>query len=427
IGMVHQHFMLVPTLTVVENLVLGRYSSYQPLFHLPKVEEEVAALAARYGLKVDPKARVGRLSVGTQQRVEILKALYRGAQLLILDEPTAVLTPQEMRDLFKTLSVLTQQGLAVIFITHKLDEVMAVSQRVTVLRDGRVVSTLFTKDTSKPELARLMVGREMSLEVQRPPQEPGQVLLKIEGLEARDELGLPALQGIDLEVHSGEIVGIAGVDGNGQRELAQILTGVLHPSRGHILLNGQDITGRSASHLLKLGVANIPADRHSEGLVMEFSLADNTVLKDHGQPPFSSYGVLLNNERISEHARTIVERFAVRATSVKAPVRKLSGGNQQKVVLGRELSREPTLLVASQPTRGLDIGATKYVHENLLAQRARGAGILLISTELEEVLALSDRVAVIHDGHIMGVLEDDRSNLEQIGLMMAGERLPVAG
>jgi simple sugar transport system ATP-binding protein len=381
----------------------------------------VTAVARKYALQVNPAARVSELSVGEQQRVEIIKALYRRVRLLILDEPTAVLTPQETTELFGTLKMLTASGLSIIFISHKLNEVMAVAQHVIVLRDGRVVGERLIGETNAHDLAELMVGRPVKLTVDRPSAATGLTALTIEGLTVRNEHGRTILHDISLQVAQGEILGVAGVEGNGQRELALTIAGLHQPAAGVIRLFGSDLTGRSPRQILNLGVGHIPEDRHGMGLVLEFSVADNFVLKHFDAAPFTRKG-WLQPRAILDFAARLVKAFDVRTPSVQATTAQLSGGNQQKIVLGRELDRNPSLLIAAQPARGLDVGATEYIHQQLLAQRARGAAILLISTELEEILALSDRIAVLYEGRIVGEVPGDRANTQKIGLMMAGIR-----
>jgi simple sugar transport system ATP-binding protein len=422
IGMVHQHFMLVPTLSVAENIILGMRALSAPLTDLKTVEQDIAAVARKYGLKIDPAALVGGLTVGEQQRVEIVKALYRGADLLILDEPTAVLTPQETQELFATLKELTHQGMSIIFITHKLNEVMAVADRVSVLRDGRLIATVPTGQTNQHELAHMMVGREVSLTVNKTALAAGRPALEVEGLTVKDNKGQTLLANVSLHVCCNEILGIAGVDGNGQRELAHAITGLLRPSSGRISLNGREITGQSPHQIMAAGVRYIPEDRLAMGLVPDFSVADNFILKGYDSQPFTRSG-LLRPRSVLAHARRLVQAFDVRTRSVHTMVAQLSGGNQQKIVVGRELDAKPALLVAMQPTRGLDVGATEYIHQLLLAQRANGGAILLISTELEEVMELSDRIAVIYEGRIVGELPGGRANVQKIGLMMAGMKM----
>ncbi|MCL4458939.1 MAG: ABC transporter ATP-binding protein [Chloroflexi bacterium] len=421
-GMVHQHFMLIPPFSVAENIVLALKSSREPfLDDSSLVAKRISDLATKYCLSVDPEARIWQLSVGQQQRVEILKSLYRGARLLILDEPTAVLTPQEVKELLQVLRSLVAQGNSVIFITHKLDEVMQVSDRVTVLRDGKVVGTLKTADASKRGLARMMVGREMLSRLAKKPLEAGPLVLEVKDLLVLNDKRLPAVKDVSLTVRRGEILGIAGVDGNGQRELSQAITGLREVASGRIYFHGQDITGGSPQHFIALGGAHIPEDRYEMGLIMDFDLAENAILGVLDKPPFAK-GLFLDQSAIEEHAQNLIVQYDVRTPSISVLARNLSGGNAQKLLLARELSRSPSLIVAVQPTRGLDVGATEYVQQQLVEHRNRGAAVLLISTELDEILMLSDRVAVMYEGGIMGVISSDHIDIEEIGLMMAGAR-----
>ncbi len=419
IGMIHQHFMLVPTLTVAENVALGLKSSQEPRLDLAAVTARITALADRYGLKVDPNAYVWQLAVGEQQRVEILKALYRGAALLILDEPTAVLTPQEVDDFFVTLRQMAQDGHALIFISHKLHEVLAISQQVTVMRDGRVVSSQPTAGLTKVQLAREMVGREVILQYNQPSANIGAPRLQLYDLWAKGDRGADALRGVSLTIHAGEIVGLAGVSGNGQRELAEVLTGLRPVRQGKILLNGQDVTHASPAAHMAAGQASIPEERMRAGIIKEFSVAENLILQDHAHAPYSRHG-LLNFSAIAEQASRLVAAFRVKTPTLATPVKNLSGGNIQKLILARELNRQPSVLLAAQPTRGVDIGASEYIHERLLEQRAQGTAILLISEDLDEVRALADRIAVIYEGRIMAVVERSTATAEQLGLLMAG-------
>lgn len=424
IGMIHQHFMLVPTLTVVENVALGLKSSRGPLLDLDKVEKRVVELADKYGLKVDPRAYIWQLAVGEQQRVEILKALYRGAALLILDEPTAVLTPQEVDELFGVLRQMANDGHALIFISHKLHEVLAISTRITVLRDGRVVGERPNKDVTKTELATMMVGRPVILQYERVEQQPGPVRLSIQDLYVRSDRGGDAVKGISLDVHAGEIVGLAGVSGNGQRELAQALAGLRPARQGRILLDGRDVTHASPGDRITAGQSYIPEERMRDGAIKDFSVADNYILEDHSKPPFARQ-IFLNFREIESQTRRAVEEYTVKTPSLNTPLKNLSGGNIQKLILARELSRTPKVLIASQPTRGVDIGATEYIHRRLLQQRQEGTAILLISEDLDEIRALSDRIAVIYEGQIVGIVDGRTATTEQLGLMMAGVREKV--
>jgi ABC-type uncharacterized transport system ATPase subunit len=420
IGMVHQHFMLVPSFSVAENVALGLPSSRGMMLDLDRVSARITELSKRYRLQVFPNEMVWQLAVGEQQRVEIIKSLYRDAALLVLDEPTAVLTPQEVDELFVVLRELVAQGHSIIFISHKLHEVLAISDRVTVLRDGVVAHTLATKDTTREELARLMVGREVLLRVDHEAIEPGPVRLQIEGLHApSDKPGVPALRGIDLAIRGGEILGLAGVSGNGQRELAEVVAGLRKPDAGRVLIDDQDVTGWSPTNLLASGLSYIPEGRMRDGAVRDFTCAENLILRDHNSPTFSD-GIFLNMGRIARTTDKMIADFNVKTPSRDTPLKNLSGGNIQKLILARELAREPRVLIAAQPTRGVDIGATEYIHQQLLAQREAGVATLLISEDLDEIQNLSDRIAVIYEGHIMGVVNRGEATAEELGLMMAG-------
>ena len=419
IGMVHQHFMLVPPLSVAENVILGLPSPKEPLLDLVSVEEAIRKSGEKYHLKVDPKAKIWQLPVGVQQRVEILKALYREAELLILDEPTAVLTPGEVEDLFKILKALVDDGLSIIFITHKLEEVMAACDRVTVLRDGEVVNTVDIADTDQTDLAKMMVGREVFLKMDKPDLEPGEVVLSVESLSAKDDRDLPAVENVSFEVRRNEILGIAGVDGNGQTELAQVITGLRQATGGKFLVLGKEATHCEPRDIIKMNVSYIPPDRQHTGLLMDFSITENLIGKRYCDEPFSRRGVF-QKKSIEDFADQSIDDFDVRTPGPEVAVKLLSGGNQQKVILAREVSSKPDLLVAAQPARGLDIGATEYVHTQMVEARNEGAAILLISTELEEVLSLSDRIAVMYDGEIMGIVPGKGADIHQIGQMMAG-------
>jgi general nucleoside transport system ATP-binding protein len=418
IGMIHQHFMLVPTLTVTENVALGLKSTREPRLDLERVAKRIEELAKIYGLKVDPSAYVWQLAVGEQQRVEILKALYRGASLIILDEPTAVLTPQEVDDLFVTFRRMAQEGHALIFISHKLHEVIAISDRVTVLRDGRSVDTRSATGVTRHELAQLMVGREI-----RPlapqPRRAGEVRLQISAVHAMGDRGTEALRGVDLEVRSGEIVGIAGVSGNGQRELAQCLAGLRKMTQGTVKLLGQDIAGASLRQRIELGLAYVPEERMRDGAVREFSVEENIFLRDHAAPRFTR-SIFLNFGAMHTHARQLIGKYAVKTPSLDTPIKNLSGGNIQKVIMARELSRDPKVLIAAQPTRGVDIGASEYIRQRLLEQRENGVAILLISEDLDEIQELSDRIAVMFEGRIVGSVQRGEATPEELGLLMAG-------
>ena len=421
IGMIHQHFMLVPTLTVAENVALGLPSSRGLLTDLDQVSERVLELADLYGLQVDPGAYVWQLAVGQQQRVEIIKALYRGAALLILDEPTAVLTPQEVRELFVTLRQMVRDGHALIFITHKLQEVMDICSRVTVLRDGKGVGNLPIEKVTQGELAHLMVGRELSAQAEKEEVEQIDVRLALRDVWAENDLGTPGLKGVSFEVQAGEILGVAGVSGNGQRELAQAINGLRSITKGKVMVGEKDITGGSPADVIAQGLSYVPEERMVDGMIKEFTVAENLILREHNKKPFSRRG-FLNFRAISRQSEELIEQYNVKTPSQDTPVKNLSGGNIQKLLLARELSRKPKVVVAAQPTRGLDIGATEYVHQVLLDQRAEGTAILLISEDLDEILTLSDRIIVIYEGEIMGQVISEQATPEELGLMMAGVR-----
>jgi ABC-type uncharacterized transport system ATPase subunit len=418
IGMIHQHFMVVPTLTVAQNVALGLRSSREPLLDLNKVTDRIRQLSDAYGLKVEPEVYVWQLSVGEQQRVEIIKALYRGAGLIILDEPTAVLTPQEVNDLFVTLKRIVREGHSLIFISHKLHEVMAVSDRVTVLRDGKVIGTRPTREVTRSELVKMMVGRELK-ELEPRPLNPGELRVKIEGLHAMGDRGAEALRGVDLQIHAGEILGLAGVSGNGQRELAECLAGMRKATAGRVSIGQKDVTSASLNQRVEAGMAFIPEERMRDGAIREFSVEENIYLHDHSLPQYT-HGIFMDFARMETHAIDLVNEFNVKTPSLDTPLKNLSGGNIQKLILARELSRRPEALVAAQPTRGVDIGATEYIHQRLLMQREAGTAILLISEDLDEIRTLSDRIAVIYEGKIIGVVTRGQATVEQIGLMMAG-------
>ncbi|MCD6136848.1 ABC transporter ATP-binding protein [Candidatus Bipolaricaulota bacterium] len=419
IGMVHQHFRLVPTLSVAENMVLGLDEGTGPFLNYRQTHKKISQIAEKYGLVVDPQAKVWQLTVGQQQRVEILKALYRQADVLIMDEPTSVLTPQEVDQLFATLRTLVDDGLTIIFITHKLDEVMEISDRVTVLRKGKAIATVNTADTNKAELAKLMVGREVVFRLEKNPVKRGEKILAVDDLQALNDRGLPALRGVSFEVYEGEILGVAGVSGNGQRELAEVLTGLRRATGGHVTLEGKDVTNRSAREIADAGVAHVPTERKTMGTVPSMTIRENLILKSYRQPPFS-HGMFLDNKAAEENARAAMKEYAILAPNIDTAVKVLSGGNIQRVVLARELSGDPRLIIAAHPTYGLDVGATEQVRQILLAQRDRGAGIVLISEDLEEIMTMSDRILVLFQGQVMGIIDAEGAQIERIGLMMAG-------
>ena len=420
IGMVHQHFMLVPTQTVTENILLG-LNTPRFFLNLSRYNTEIQKLQDQFGLSVDPTAKIWQLSVGEQQRVEILKMLYRGAEILIMDEPTAVLAPQEIDELMQTIRMMAAQGKSIVFISHKLDEVTTVADRVTVLRRGKVTAEgVDTAGMTKADLAQLMVGRPVVFSVQKKPQVPGEVVLAVRNVSAENDKGVPALREISLAVHQGEILGLAGVAGNGQSELAEVITG-LRPCRGSIEVNGREIANAPPIAAIRSGVAYVPEDRNRVGSAPSLSIIDNTIMKDYRHAPIGN-GWTINQPVARGHAETLKAKYDILAPTVRTPVGKLSGGNLQKVILAREITTEPQLMIAVQPTRGLDVGAIEAIQALLLEQREAGAAILLISEELEELLALSDRLAVIYEGQLMGTVSTQEANVEQIGLMMTGTR-----
>jgi general nucleoside transport system ATP-binding protein len=419
IGMVHQHFMLIPVMTVAENVVLGQEPRRDGLLlDFDKAEQRVGELARSFKFSIDPHALVQNLSVGTQQRVEILKALYRSADILIMDEPTAVLTPPEARELFQILRTLTREGMAVIFISHKLDEVLEISDRITTLRRGKLVDTVPREGATEAGLARGMVGREVLLRVDKRASTPGEPVLSVENLSVLDERGLPAVRDISFDVRAGEIVGIAGVDGNGQTELIDALTGLRQVESGRVVVGGEDVTGGDARDHIDEGLGHIPEDRQRRGLVLEFSLAENLALYAYREPPVSRLG-WLSPRRMIDRARGLLSDYDVRGGGPQTRAGALSGGNQQKVVIAREVERDPKVLVAAQPTRGLDVGAIEFVHRRLVEERDEGRAILLVSFELEEVLSLSDRILVIYEGEIVGEFPPTATQ-EELGLAMVG-------
>ena len=421
IGMIHQHFMLVETLTVAENVALGLPSSRGPLTDLDVVAERISELGDRYGLTIDPSAEVWQLAVGQKQRVEIIKALYRDARLLILDEPTAVLTPQEVEQLFETLGQLTDDGRGLIFISHKLHEVLALSDRITVLRQGRVTGRAEPDSATRESLAEMMVGRAVKLAPDKDAQTLGDAALVVSKLEIDGDRGLPAVRGLDLEVRKGEILGIAGVSGNGQRELAEAIGGLRPSQGGTIEIGGTDVTNQPPITRRRAGLAYVPEGRMKNGSIGTFTVAENLLLIDHGEKRFLRRG-LYDFRAIRDHSQALVEEYAVKTPSLETQVKSLSGGNIQKLILARELSSTPAVLVASQPTRGVDIGAAEYIHRRLIEQRRAGTAVLVISEDLDEIFALADRIAVIYEGQVMDVLDASTATRERIGLLMAGVR-----
>ena len=420
IGMVHQHFMLVDTMTVTENIVLGAEAGSPLALDVETAAARIRTLSEKFKLSVDPHAVIETLSVGQQQRVELLKALYRDARLLILDEPTAVLTPQEVEEFFVILRAMREQGKTIVIITHKLGEVLAISDAVTVMRDGKVVGRVETRKTSATELARLMVGREVLLRVEKPPASPGKTVLSVRNLSVSSGAS-PALKGVTFEVRAGEIVGVAGVEGNGQRELIEAIAGLVEPARvsGEIELEGHPLAGLDARRRRERGIAHIPEDRHRRGLLLEFSLDENAILGVHYRPPVAS-GALVNESEVRRRTADIIQRFDVRPPNPALPARALSGGNQQKLIIGREFELNPRLLLVAQPTRGVDIGAIEFIHRKLVALRDAGCAVLLVSAELEEVMSLSDRLLVIHNGRIAGEVDPATARPADVGLLMTG-------
>jgi general nucleoside transport system ATP-binding protein len=421
IGMVHQHFMLIPVMTVAENIVLGTEPVKGGVFlDEAAADRRVADMAKSFKFAVDPDALVEDIGVGQQQRVEIMKALYRNADLLILDEPTAVLTPQEASDLFEILRTLQREGLSIIFISHKLNEVLEIADRITVLRRGKTIETVPRAGATEETLARAMVGRDVLLRVEKPPASPGDVLLEVRDLHVRDDRGIEKVRGVSFDVRAGEIVGIAGVDGNGQSELIDALTGLQKIESGSATIAGRELTHANARDALDAGIGHIPEDRQRRGLVLEFSIAENIALHDYAKPPVGHYGWLFPGRMITR-ARTLIREFDVRGGGPRTLAEGLSGGNQQKLVAAREISRDPKVLIAAQPTRGLDVGAIEYLHRRLVTERDEGRAILLVSLELDEILSLSDRILVLYEGEIVGEHTGEVSE-EQIGLEMLGGR-----
>ncbi len=420
IGMVHQHFMLVPTLSVAENVALGLKPGWRPSTNLGAVSSRIVEISERYGLAVDPSIEVWKLSVGERQRVEIIKALYRDAELLVLDEPTAVLTPQEVDDLFVILRQMTANGRGLVFISHKLHEVIELSDRITVLRNGRVTGHTVPADADRHQLAQMMVGREVVLAPDKASVEPGDVRLSLRDVKVIGDRGTMAVNGVDLDVRAGEIVGIAGVSGNGQRELAETIAGLRPARRGSVVeIDGVDVTAANSATTRAAGLAYVPEERMKDGAIGEFDVKENLLLINHDDSRFLRSG-LFRSERMAEHCHRLVDAFSVKTPSLETPTKSLSGGNIQKLILARELDSSPTVLLAAQPTRGVDIGAAEYIHSQLLAQRADGVAILMISEDLDEILALADRIAVMYEGKVVSVLDRPSATREGLGLAMAG-------
>jgi ABC-type uncharacterized transport system ATPase subunit len=425
IGMVHQHFMLIHNFTVTQNIVLGIEPKKGLKIDMDKAIHDVKEISEKYGFAIDPNAVIEDISVGQQQRVEILKALYRGAEILILDEPTAVLTPQEIEELGVIIRNLEKEGKSVILITHKLKEVMSMSDRVTIIRRGKVTGTVNTKETNIDELAELMVGRKVNLHVEKEPAVIRGEILKVENLCAKDQRGLPAVKNLNLTVHGGEILGIAGVDGNGQSEFLEVLTGLKKATSGSITLDGKSIYGKSPKAIIAAGVGHIPQDRQKRGLILNYSLVENSVMGIHKNKPFSR-GLIMNYKEIRKHCEELIRAFDIRTPNADVAALALSGGNQQKLIVAREISKDPELLIAAQPTRGLDVGAIEYIHKRLVGERDKGRAVLLVSLELDEVLSLSDRIAVMYDGKIVDILSREDATEQKLGILMAGGTLNEA-
>ena len=419
ICMIHQHFMLVPSLTVAENVALGLRSSRHPLTDLKTVADRIEQLADTFGLQVDPNAYVWQLAVGERQRVEIIKALYRDASILILDEPTAVLTPKEVDDLFVTLRRMTDEGRSLIFISHKLHEVLTLSDRITVLRNGRVTGETAPCDTNHEMLAQMMVGRDVKLAPDMPDVDIGPPRLQVDNLVVAGDRGTDALHGLSLEVRSGEVLGIAGVSGNGQRELAEAISGLRKLKSGQVMIDGKPIAGGGPLAARQAGLAYVPEERMRDGVVGDFNIMENMILLDHNEESFCRHG-FLRFANIHRACRKLVDDYTVKTPTLETPVKNLSGGNIQKLIMARELSVDPKVLIAAQPTRGVDIGAAEYIHRRLVKQRSRGTATVVISEDLDEVMALSDRIAVMFEGRIMGIVEGEQATRERIGLLMAG-------
>jgi simple sugar transport system ATP-binding protein len=420
IGMVHQHFMLVPVFTITENVMLGvETMKYGMLLDREAASTRIREISSQFGLKVDPDALVEDLPVGVQQRVEIIKVLYRQADILIFDEPTAVLTPQEVEELFKVIHSLVDQGKSLIFITHKLNEVLEIADRIAVLRHGKIVGSALPQEATEASLASMMVGRDVILKVEKEPSEPGEVVLDVENLHALDDRNLPALEGVSLQVREGEVLGIAGVQGNGQTELVEALTGLRQIESGRVTMLGNDITSTSPRKVREIGSAHVPEDRQRDGLILPFSIADNLVLNTYYEEPFAK-GISLQHVNIEKVAKDRVDQFDVRTPGIFVPVSNLSGGNQQKVIVAREFSRPIKVLIASQPTRGLDVGSVEYIHNRIIQKRDEGCAVLLVSPELDEIINLSDRIAVMFEGKILAILSAEEATREKLGLLMAG-------
>ncbi len=422
IGMVHQHFMLVENFTVTENIILGSEPTKMGLINIRKAAKKVKALSEQYGLNVDPYAKIEDISVGMQQRVEILKTLYRGAEMLIFDEPTASLTPQEIEELIQIMKRLIAEGKSIILITHKLKEIMEVSDRVTIIRKGKGIGTVTTAETNPDQLAEMMVGRQVVFKTEKTPAHPKEVILQVENLTVTDNRNIERVKNLNLSVRAGEIVGIAGIDGNGQSELIEAITGLRKVSSGKVTLKGKDLTNLKPRKITETGVGHIPQDRHKHGLVLDYPISYNIALQTYYQKPISKAGII-DYKEVNKLAKAIIEEYDVRTPSPSTEARALSGGNQQKAIIGREVNRDPELLIAALPTRGLDVGAIEFIHRRLIEQRDKGKAVLLISFELDEVMNVSDSIAVIHDGSIIDTVKPQETTEQKLGLLMAGQSL----
>ncbi|WP_326717104.1 ABC transporter ATP-binding protein [Vagococcus jeotgali] len=425
IGMVHQHFMLVDAFTVTENIILGDEPIKNGVLDSGKSIKELERISKQYGMEVNPNALISDISVGMQQRVEILKTLYRGANIVIFDEPTAVLTPQEIDELILTMKELVKEGKSIIIITHKLDEIKKVADRCTVIRRGKSIDTVNVADVSSQQLADLMVGRSVSFKTEKKPADPKEVVLSVEDLVVKDSRGLDAVKGLSLDVRAGEVVGIAGIDGNGQTELIQAITGLTKVESGKVMVRDKDVTNLKPRQITETSVGHVPEDRHKYGLVLDMTVSENIALQTYYRAPMSKKGIL-DQGYMDSYAKQLIEEYDVRTTSEKVPVKALSGGNQQKAIIAREMDRDPELLIVSQPTRGLDVGAIEYIHKRLINHRDKGKAVLVVSFELEEILNVSDRIAVIHAGEIVGIVDPKETTENELGLLMAGYSLEEA-
>ena len=419
IGMVHQHFMLMESFTVLENIILGHEPTNGITLDIKKAREQILKLSEKYGLAIDPDAQISNITVAQQQRVEILKVLYRGADILIFDEPTAVLTPQEITEFIQIIKNLAKEGKSIILITHKLSEIKAVADQVTIIRRGRDVGTFEVANVDDNRLAELMVGHHVNMKLNKKSVKLGREILKVENLKVKNTRGSFAVKKLSLKIHGGEILGLAGIDGNGQDELVEAITGLRHVNSGKVIINSQNMTNKKVRQITEAGVAHIPADRQKYGLILNLPLAENLVLQTYYKQPYSKHGII-NHQAIYEHAEELIKKYDIRTTSAELPASDLSGGNQQKAIIARELDRNSDLIIAFQPTRGLDVGAIEYIHKQLLAERDAGKAVLLVSYELDEIMQLSDRIAVLHDGKISGEVKPEDTNDTELGLLMTG-------